>query len=523
MKNQIKLIFLFVFIVFISGIVFSQNRWVKMYYDDQDAIGINIANSYDKGILIVGKHGHNYVNYNWLIKTDINGEILWEKTIGYSSTSIKISDMAYNNLGELYLVGLTSYYNINNYDPIIMKLDSCGEKEWCKVFLTERNSFSNGVVINPNGGCTVILRNMSTVYQTDRICLAKLSLEGELLWQHCYNSPDTNLNNENAYDLTITSDDGYLITGYCYYRDPVNPNLFRTKPYFIKTDSLGNFEWETIVHKEDSDLGGQAWTTVINPQGTFYYSSIRHEYNNTNTESPALLKIDFYGNLIDIFDIVSGFETGKLSYATFLNDSLLTASAGWGNDDLVSHAIIIDTMGQLLNSFVLMEDIYTSILQVTYDSKLVYMSNTFQNNQFDVYLRKLNQNLEDDTIYTYPFQYDTLCPYPIASDTIVQDDCGLIVGMEEVKQEKEEERDRILIYPNPAQNFINIEYPIMNYECRSIISIYDIYGRKVKEIKIPKGQNEVIVDVSKWNRGIYIAVLWQKGKLIAKEKFMIIR
>jgi hypothetical protein len=51
----------------------------------------------------------------------------------------------------------------------------------------------------------------------------------------------------------------------------------------------------------------------------------------------------------------------------------------------------------------------------------------------------------------------------------------------------------------------------------------DVFGRKVKEIKVPKGQNEVIVNVSKWNRGIYIAVLWQNGKLIAKEKFMIMR
>lgn len=40
MKNQIKLVFLFVFIIFISGIAFSQNRWVKIYHDDQEAIGI---------------------------------------------------------------------------------------------------------------------------------------------------------------------------------------------------------------------------------------------------------------------------------------------------------------------------------------------------------------------------------------------------------------------------------------------------------------------------------------------------
>ena len=162
-------------------------------------------------------------------------------------------------------------------------------------------------------------------------------------------------------------------------------------------------------------------------------------------------------------------------------------------------------------------------MQTAYDNKLTFMYNTYQNNQFDVYLTKLNYELEDDTFYTYPFQYDTLCPYPIASDTIVLDDCELIVGMEEVKPEKTEEQAVLKVYPNPVHSLLNIEYPKTNNECRSIISIYDIFGRKAKEIKVPKGQNEVTVDVSKWNRGIYIAVLWQNGKLIAKEKFMIIR
>ncbi len=96
--------------------------------------------------------------------------------------------------------------------------------------------------------------------------------------------------------------------------------------------------------------------------------------------------------------------------------------------------MIIDTLGNLLNSTILIQDLYTSILQVTYDGKLLYGSNTYQNNEFDAYLTKLNQNLEDDTLYTRPYTYDSLCPYQIVSDTIVQDDCELIVGIEEEKE-----------------------------------------------------------------------------------------
>ncbi len=520
-----------IYIISILLIIFilkaeCQNRWVKAYYDEKDAVGSYFIESYDNGYLIFGKHGHNYVHYNWLIKTDVNGEILWEKTIGDANSYITILHMDMNEGGGLFCAGITNYYDAYR-DPIIIKLDSCGEKEWCKVFYTPENfDYSNFILAMDDGGCVAILRYTGDdpTGQIDRICLAKLSGEGDLIWKQCYNSTDTGLINADAAYLNITPDSGFLITGTCDYLDPNNPNLYWSKPYYIKTDSLGNFQWETIVHKEVSNVGGIGRTTTLNPNQSYYYSSIKHYYYNPSSAAPAIVKMDLNGNVLDIYDIVSGYENGGLGYATFLNDTILAASAGWGNDeeDIVSYAVIIDTLGNLLDSTVLVEDLYRSILQVTFDGKLVYMYNTYQNSQFDVYLRKLNQNLEDDTIYTQPFTYDSLCPYSIISDTIVQDDCGLIVGMEEVKPEKEEESDGILIYPNPAQNKFQVSsFRFQVSSC--IIKIFDIFGRKAKEIKVPKGQTEVIVDVSKWNRGIYIAVLWQNGKLIAKEKFMIIR
>ncbi len=114
----------------------------------------------------------------------------------------------------------------------------------------------------------------------------------------------------------------------------------------------------------------------------------------------------------------------------------------------------------------LLQNDYTSYLQVTYDGKLVYASEDYQNGKFDCYLTKLNQNLEDDTIYTRPFTYDSLCPYQIVSDTIVQDDCGLIVGIEEDKETGGQETGRqggsLEIWPNPAREILNFKLSIFN-------------------------------------------------------------
>ncbi len=117
MKNLVTLVFI---VAIINAKLIAQSDWMQVYFPDQDAIGNNFDNSYDEGIIIVGKHGHNYVNYNWLVKTNINGEILWKKTLGVNSTNIKISVISYNDIGELFLGGLTGFYN-DDYDPIVIK------------------------------------------------------------------------------------------------------------------------------------------------------------------------------------------------------------------------------------------------------------------------------------------------------------------------------------------------------------------------------------------------------------------
>ncbi|MCD4773821.1 MAG: T9SS type A sorting domain-containing protein [Bacteroidales bacterium] len=499
----------------------SQNRWFNNYLSGEDPFGESITEFYDKGYLLAGRFGPNYPNYCWLIKTDINGELLWSKVLGNDDYYIVISaDIKTNEFGEIYLVGSTNTYSNNDYDPLIMKLDSCGEKEWCKVFIEDGNNFSNALEVTFDGGVVCVLRYMNPNLIEDRICLAKLSSEGELIWKECYNSSDTSLYYGDAKDITICPDKGFLITGSCYYEDPSPPNYLWIKPYYIKTDSLGNFEWETIVHKDIVKPGGIAWSTVLSPDSSYYYSSINHFYYNPDLTAGSLVKIDLHGNVVGIYDLAPPNDHGALYESKFISDSTLMASASWGPASTsVPKAVIIDTLGNMLNSAFLLDNEWMAHTEVTYDNKLLFFTNIHdENDNFDAYLFKLNTELESDTIYTQLFNYDSLCPYQIASDTIVQDNCGLIVGDVEIKNKPQNED--IVIYPNPAQNKFQVSS--FRFQVSSnIIEIFDIFGRKVKEIKIPKGQNTIEVNVEGWRKGLYLVRVRTGQSVVGSEKVIV--
>jgi hypothetical protein len=409
-----------------------------------------------------------------------------------------------------------------------MKLNTCGEKVWCKVFYEPGINFSNKIVATSDGGCLAILRYMSTDLQFDRICLAKLNSTGELTWKQCYNSTDTLLRNEDAYDLTLSSDGGYLITGICDYQDINPPHYLWIKPYYIKTDSLGNFEWEKVLHSEGSAIGGSAWNSVLSPDSSSFYSSISHYYHTTPVgDAPALVKLSLDGELIDIYDLTPPGDYGKMISAKFVTDTTLAASAVWGNGDQSSRAVIIDTLGNIIEQTMVLDNDWMGQVEITFDQKILYFTNLNEGADFDAYLFKYNQNLESDSIYTQYFTYDSLCDGEIISDTIFQDDCGIIVGDREIWLPKDENENQLVIYPNPATHKFKVQsLPAgsagLKFEVGGcVLRVFDLFGRRVEEVEIPKGQTEIEITTTGWQRGIYLVRVTGEGGLIGISKVLV--
>jgi len=476
----------------------SQNRWTNTYLDGEDPFGECVINYYDDGFLLLGRYGPNYPSFNWLIKTDINGEVMWKKVIGKSNTSTFFDEIDLDDYGNCYITGSTYYYGEDDADPLVIKLNPCGEKEWCRVFSEDGNNYSRSLVVNSDNSITVLLSFMYWPPYTNRICLSHIDSEGNLLWKKYYNSEDSLISSPDIFRIIKTPDNGYLMTGECYYPDPENPEIGWPKPYYIKADSDGNFLWERVVHQDVADPGGEAWNTIIGPDSNYFYSSISHYYFNPLGDAPALLKMDMNGNLIDIFDIASPSTYGKLYKAKFISDSTLMASIAMGSS--APKAVVIDTLGNILYQTNLLDNDWMAHTEVTHDNKLLFLTMLHDDeDNFSTYLFKFNNQLQSDTIYSQIFNYDSLCPYPIVNDTIVQDNCGIIVGNEELILEKEEQ---ISVFPNPTSKSFTVKS--VHLEQGGILQLINMQGQNVILENVPSGITSHEVDVSGLQKGIYL-------------------
>jgi hypothetical protein len=217
-----------------------------------------------------------------------------------------------------------------------------------------------------------------------------------------------------------------------------------------------------------------------------------------------LNKYDLNGNLIFSRILHSDTLNNMLVDIDVLDDTTLAmvGKCTHGYYDWIYIGVFTaDTSGNLLHS---MQNENGSPLEeclsITSDKKIFCtgISPLGYSSPFDAFAIKLNANLEYDSIYTQPFTYDSLCPYPIISDTVLCD-CEPFVSVKEAKQVSE----TLKLYPNPAQDFVNVELGAGNTS-RSIITVSDIYGRVVYQAEVPPGVVQAGINCGQWLPGIYM-------------------
>lgn len=127
--------------------------------------------------------------------------------------------------------------------------------------------------------------------------IIKLNTAGDLEWEKTYGG----VNNERVYTIQQTTDGGYIAAGYSYSDNgDVGGNFGQEDIWVIKTDALGNLEWEQNYGGENED---RAETIRQTTDGGYIIAG--HSFSNTDNVSGNnglvdcwIIKINATGNIV---------------------------------------------------------------------------------------------------------------------------------------------------------------------------------------------------------------------------------
>jgi hypothetical protein len=524
-----RIILYFILLVVLQSNIVAQD-WIKYYGQGQNAECRYILNDYDKGILISGII--NGYKYEWIVKTDVNGEILWNKRYGNGNYYCWAGNIEQTADGGKIICG-TWQKEDPEFDVFILKLNACAEIEWCKTLYTPGHyELCGKIKVTPEGDY-ILAANYFETSPSSRTSIFKFNSLGNLIWQQFY-PLDSVYYQDDVMDFSVDSS-GYLITAFRYAPDTGTVSPIVNRSYFFKTDTAGIKQWE-LVYGTNKHYYSVPWSTIRNSSGNYIHSCT---HSGTSTNNPALIFFDKTGNNSSDKDIL----IGNSNFCGFqglsnLDDTNIILFGGLWDDSHVwtDYALKTDNFGNLIKQKALTStsNSYCSSIK-TIDNKFIAVANDYYNNSWRIVAVKINSDLEYDSIYTQPFTYDSLCPYPIVSDTIDPNCDNLIVSVDEPF--KKPETTQLKVYPNPTDNIITIELPkylivtnnsgniqattVYHQWLSATLQAIDLQGKTVLQQEVGNTGLPLHLDVSRMPAGMYQFRLVYQGKQVAGSKVVV--
>jgi hypothetical protein len=195
--------------------------------------GRSVQQTRDGGYIAAALPDEDSVGAVWLIKTDADGNATWTRTFGdvpvyYAGMSVLQTDD-----GGYVACGTSRDGEHGGNDALLVRTDLTGEVLWTKSFGGERVDWANSVVKTPDGGFIVVGNTSSYSTSGDHdVWLIKTDAGGDTLWTRTYGWSD----NDMGYSVQLTSDGGYIIAGKTWKHG------LRSQVLLIKTDAEGSVD-----------------------------------------------------------------------------------------------------------------------------------------------------------------------------------------------------------------------------------------------------------------------------------------
>ena len=218
--------------------------WTKTLGDLGNDYGYSVQQTNDGGYIVCGTTEDLNGDKNvFLVKIDGNGNNLWSKTFGGSEYDEGIS-VKQTTDGGYIIAGVTFSFGNGPGDVYIIKTDDDGNELWNKTFGGPGYDYGYSVQQTSNGG--YVISGGTDSENGGDIYLIKTDDNGDSLWTITIggNSEDY------SYSVQQTTDGGYIIAGSTNSFGNGDSDV-----YLIKTDGSGNELWNKTFGGSEYDEG----------------------------------------------------------------------------------------------------------------------------------------------------------------------------------------------------------------------------------------------------------------------------
>jgi hypothetical protein len=500
MKKYIILIFIF------RCLIINGQNWYKTY-PGNNAISYNALEAYDKGFLISGFN----LSTGALLKTDVNGNILWTRCLGIpsDSDSAYVTGLCTTKDGGVLVAGEVNRTAFS-CSLFFLKINECGQKVWGKIYKLNAYGGGNCYVHEQSSGDFCVVFYFDDYLQTTKNCgVLNLDKTGNIIWQ-TYTALLPN-------NLMIDNYGNIIVTGNIWVPYPDgSPDFVYVHSDVTRIDKSGAVKWESIFGVDTKELcDGRATSPA--KDGGYLMAGIFHDLNK-GRGAIFLVKYDSLGH--SQWSKTAGDtskEEGPADMCRINDSSFIIIGMQFDQmNSAKSQKLIIEKVsinGAILKRNILNTKLFPVKINPTMDGKFIISGRLDTLQHSFIACMKINSDLEIDSFYAMKYHYDSLCTGTIKSvDTIRIKgfDTGHIkipyvhtTGINFITGNVS-----VRIYPNPFYETAAIEYTLLNIS-KVNISLSDITGKQfpvIMDKEQPAGNYKIDLNGYAYHlkSGIYI-------------------